>query len=161
MTSPVPKADRRAAFTLVEVTVTVLLLAVLMGIALPSLQKSLGGVALQNGRAGVTSALSTARSAATRWGRTSVLRIDAAGDELWTVVDTGSAGGPDTLVLGRIRLRQDLGVNLRSDRTSLCFNSRGVGTTSTECPRTGATLILEHGSRADTLRINSGGRVWR
>lgn len=161
VTSRVSHRGSRAAFTLMEMVVTVFLVSTLLGIAIPALQKSLGRAALQNGRAGVSSALSTARAAATRWGRTSVLRIDAAEDELWTVVDTGAAGAGDTLVLGRIRLREDMGVNLRADRTSLCFNSRGVGTTSRECPRTGATLVLEHGVDVDTLRINSAGRLWR
>lgn len=162
MTSRSPhSAAPRNAFTLVEVAVTLVLVGVLLGIAVPALQRNLGATSLQNGRAAVSSALATARSAATRWGRTSILRIDGPNDELWAVVDTGSGASPDTVVLVHMWLRDDLGVDLRSDRDAICFNSRGVGTTSAACPQTGATLILRHGAEADTLRVNSAGRIWR
>ena len=129
---------------------------------MPSLSRIRTKAALQNGRAAVTNALSTARSASTRWGRTSVLRIDARSDVLWTVIDTGSAGfGSDTVVLRRIDLRKEMGIDLESNRNALCFNSRGVGTTGAQCRATGAVIILGYGASADTLHINSAGRSWK
>lgn len=154
--------SHRLGFTAVEMIVVLVLAGILVGIAAPPLGRMRTRAALQNARAAVTSALTVARSASTQWGRTSILRIDAYGDALWTVVDTGSAGtGADTVVLGRFLLRDDFGVNLRSERTALCFNSRGVGTAATECPTLGAQLVLEHGGESDTLFINAAGRLWR
>lgn len=118
--------------------------------------------ALQSGRAAVTSALTVARTASTRWGRTSILRLDGPRDMIWTVVDTGDvATGADTLVMSRVFLRTDFGVNLRTDQSALCFNSRGVGTAGAECPTLGAQIVLEYGGSADTLLVNAAGRIWR
>jgi Tfp pilus assembly protein FimT len=139
----------------------VVLIGILAGIALPALGRIRSSAALHNGRAAVASALATARSAATRWGRTSVLRIDEDDDALWTVVDTSDGGGgADTMVLGRFDLRSDMGLDLLSDRTALCFDSRGVGTTAAACPATGARLILAYDGVADTLLVNVAGRLW-
>jgi Tfp pilus assembly protein FimT len=145
----------------VELILVVVLIGILAGIALPTLGRIRTSAALRNGRAALTSALATARSAATRWGRTSVLRIDADADALWVVVDTSDTGsGADTVVLTRFDLRSDMGLDLRSDRAALCFDSRGVGTTAAACPATGARLILVYGAVADTLLVNVAGRLW-
>ena len=90
-----------------------------------------------------------------------MLRIDVVDDVVWVVVDTSFGGsGGDTLVLGRFDLRADLGLDLASDRAALCFDSRGVGTTGSDCPATGARLILSYGATADTLLVNAAGRLW-
>lgn len=153
---------RAAAFTLVEMIVIIAVIGVMAVIALPSFQRIRTSAALQSGRAAATSTLAAARATATAWGRTAVVRIDGPGNALWAVVDTGAAGnGVDTMVVGRVDLGGDLGLDLRSDRTTLCFNSRGVGTVARECPETGATLVLRYGNVADTLWVNVAGRVWR
>lgn len=152
---------RRRGFTLVEVILVLVVIGVLAGFALPAMSRIRTRAAIQNGRAAVASALATARSAATRWGRSTVLRIDVVDDVVWVVVDTSFGGsGGDTLVLGRFDLRADMGLDLASDRAALCFDSRGVGTTGSACPATGARLILRHGGTADTLLVNAAGRLW-
>lgn len=152
----------RGGFTVIELIIVLTLIGILAGIAAPPLGRMRTRAALQSGRAAVTSALTVARAASTRWGRTSILRLDGPGDALWTVVDTGTAGtGVDTMVVGRFDLRGDFGLNLRTDRTALCFNSRGVGTAGSQCPTLGAQIVLEYGAAADTLFINAAGRLWR
>lgn len=156
--SPAPRA--RTGFSLLEVTFALLILGMLATLAVPSLGRVRALAALRNGRAAVASALTTARTAATTWGATSILRIDVDGDRLWTVVDTGWSGFADSLVVGAVELGADLDVDLLSDRDAICFDSRGLGTTSPVCQPGGTVLRVRYGDQEDTLRVNSVGRLW-
>ncbi len=154
------RRPRKAGVSLVEMIVVLAVISLLATLAAPPLSRMRESAALQNGRAAVTSALSVARTAGTQWGRTSILRIDTATNRLRIVVDTGSAaGGVDTLVVRRYFLGADQGVALSSNRTEICFNSRGVATTAAACPSSGARIVLSVGARRDTIVVNSAGRV--
>ncbi len=149
----------RGGFTLIEVMVIVLIIGVLSAIAAPPVAQIRESARLQNGRHMVTSALSLARATGPRWGRVAVLRIDTVLDAMWVVVDTGDVSRSDTLVARTFRFADDLGVELESNRSALCFNARGIGTTGVECPATGGRILVTTGGRADTLELTSVGRV--
>ncbi len=154
--------DSSGGFSLLEVAFVLTLIGILAAMASGPLSNIRESSAIQNGRHAVTSALSLASSTGTRWGRTSVLRIDSIRDELRIVVDTSSAGSRgDSLVVRVYRLGEDLGVALSSNRRTLCFNSRGVGTSGVECAESGGWIALRYGGRADTLTVSSAGRVRR
>jgi len=151
--------DPHAGFSLVEIALVLVLIAVLGSMAAPSLSRFRNRSALQNGAHMVTSALSLAGSSGVRWGRTSVLRIDAGSDALRVVVDTGTTGsGRDTLIVREFRLGDDLGVEVTSNRSSLCYNSRGVGTTGADCPDQGGWIAVAFGGEVDTVHVNIAGR---
>jgi len=153
---------RPTGYSLVEIIVVVGIMSVLTGLAIPSLRGMRERAALQNGRHLITSALSLARASSSQWGRTSVVRIDTIRDELRVVLDTGAAGtGADTLVVREYRLGEGSGVQIESDRGSLCFNSRGVGTVAAECPTTGAVIRLRLADAVDTIVVSSAGRLRR
>lgn len=157
-TRPIPDEG----FTLVELIVAVALLALLGGLAGPPVQRIRERAALQNARHMVTSALSLASATGSQWGRTTYLRIDPIRDELRVVVDTGLVGsGEDAIVVRAYDMAGDLGVDVSSNRTTLCFDSRGVGTYGTDCPDTGGWISLAFRGGADTLFITSVGRVRR
>jgi type II secretory pathway pseudopilin PulG len=146
----------------VEVIILVAVMGLLTAIALPPLGRMRTTAALQSGRAQVTGALSLAQSTGVRWGRTARVRIDTLEDALTLEVDTGSAGFSSAPMLVRAyRLGAELGLELESDRGAICYNARGVATTASGCPATGARLILRSGDRSDTVSVNAAGRVWR
>lgn len=149
----------RAGFSLLEVLVAIMMLVLVYAIAIPSLASTRVRAAVHNSKHVVLSSISLARSAAIRFGRPAVLRLDSQGDRIWVEVDTSMvAGGPkDTLNL--VNLRQELDVDLKSNRSSVCFNGRGIGTTGAACPWPGGMIIISSGSRADTVFISPVGRV--
>lgn len=144
-----------------ELLTALALVGLLASIAIPPLARLREAAAVDSGRSQVTAALSLSRSVGSRWGRTAVLLIDTVQDVLTLRVDTtGLFGTAEYLVVREFWLGADLGVDLGANRSAICFNSRGVGTTGPECPETGALITLKDSERVDTIRINSAGRVW-
>lgn len=88
-----------------------------------------------------------------------MLRLDSRTGLIWVEVDTTLAGSGARDTLDMVHLGQELGVALTSNRTAVCFNGRGIGTTSSDCPVAGAVIILSSGGRADTVIVGALGRV--
>jgi type II secretory pathway pseudopilin PulG len=147
----------------VEVIVVVTVVGILAAIALPPLARMRTAATLRSGRAQVTAAVSLAQATGIRWGRTTTLTIDTVGDVLSISVDTTRTTPTPPVVVRRYLLGQDIGVQIGSDVSAICFNNRGVGTIGMGCSSPGAQLVLRAPgtSRTDTVRINSAGRVWR
>ncbi len=151
---------RRSGFTLIELILVIVLLIVASAIAIPPLGRMRVTAGIHNGKHAVISTLSLARATAIRYGRPAVLRIDASGDRVWVEVDTSVAGtGARRDTLGIFNLNADLAVDLQSDRSTLCFTSRGIGTTNGICPVAGARIVLSLADQADTLNVSALGRV--
>ncbi len=150
----------RSGITLIELLLVIAVLAATSTIALPAIARMRVAASVQNSKAAVVSSLSLARATAMRYGRPAVLRIDAAGDRVWVEVDTTSVGdGTVVDTLGSFDFAAKLNVDLMSDRTSFCFDGRGVGTTSTTCPLAGAEIVVRRQTRADTVVVSPLGRV--
>jgi len=103
--------------------------------------------------------ISLAKAAAVRFGRPSVLRLDSDRDRMWVEVDTTLAGTGSADTLGYFSFREDLKVDLKANRTALCFDGRGIGTTRTACPQAGAVIIVALNQSADTVFVSPIGRV--
>ncbi len=150
----------RGGFTLVEVLIALVLLALIYAVALPSIGRSRVSAAVHNSKYVVISTLSLARATAMRYGRPAVLRLDAARDRIWIEVDTTEAGsGAAVDSLGYFDFTKELRVKLESNRASLCFDGRGIGTTGAACPEAGAAIVLSLAHRADTVVVSPLGRV--
>jgi len=152
---------RREGFTLLEVLTVAVILGVLAAIAAPSFLRIRSSAALHSGRAQVTGALGLAQTTGIRWGRTTTVSFDTLRDMITVRVDTGSLMGPTATVTVREYHLGEAGVELRSNRSAICYSARGVGITSTGCPSTGAQLTVVAGSRLDTVFVNSAGRVYQ
>jgi Tfp pilus assembly protein FimT len=136
-----------------------MLLSLVYAIAMPSLAATRVRASVHNSKHMVVSSISLARTAAIRFGRPAVLRLDSESNRIWVEVDTTLAGGGARDTLEMIWLSQQVGVDLQSNRTGVCFNGRGIGTTGSDCPRAGGVIILSMGARADTVFIGPLGRV--
>ncbi len=149
-----------AGYTIIEIVFALVLVSIVYAIALPSIGRTRISASVHNARHVVVSSVSLARATAMRFGGSAVLRLDAANDRLWVEADTTlSKSGEEMVRLGYFDFDAELNVNLDSNRTTLCFNSRGIGTTGTACPQAGATIVVFLVDSADTVRVSPMGRV--
>ncbi len=145
-------------FTFLEIIITIVLLGLVYVISLPAIARARVSAAVHNSRHVVVSSVFLARGTAMRLGRLAVLRLDSGGDRLWIEADTSVAGGVvDTI--GFYSFAADLGTDLQSNRSTLCFNGRGIGTTSAACPQAGARIVVSLAGQADTVLVTAVGRV--
>jgi prepilin-type N-terminal cleavage/methylation domain-containing protein len=151
---------RRSGFSLIEVLVVITILGLIASFAAAPVARMRTSAALQSGRSQVTSALSLAQATAVRWGRTTTLSIDTVLDALTIRVDTAVQSSAP-VVIRTYPVGEELGVELETDQAAVCYSARGVGTAASGCAATGTRLIIRSVDRADTVLINSAGRVWR
>ena len=102
---------------------------------------------------------SLARSTALRYGRVSELHVNAAAASFWVEVDTSGTGVRDTV--GFVHSLAEAGVNMSSTRTLLCFDARGLATTSSTCQAGDATVAFTSSHSVDTVRVTTLGKVLR
>jgi type IV fimbrial biogenesis protein FimT len=157
----VSTALRRAepGFTILELVFVVAIATVLLGIAAPRLLNVSARVAVGDARSKVTSAVATARGAAVRFGRTSYLVLDAAGDRLLVQVDTSALGGALPASLGEVDLWDDLAVNLTATQPMLCFDPRGLAVAASPCTGQGVVVRLSRAGVSDSVVVSAVGRV--
>jgi Tfp pilus assembly protein FimT len=138
---------------------TLILLALVYAIAVPSVMNARVSASVHNAKYSVVSSVQLARATAIRYGRPAVLRLDASEDRVWIEVDTTVAGAGVMDTLGSIHLADEFNVELKSNRTGFCYNGRGIATTGTACPNAGGWIIVAKIGKADTIVISTVGRV--
>jgi len=151
---------RKNGFTVTELVIVLLLAGIVVAVATPTLSSAFRRTATQAAVDEFISTHTLARSVAVRYGRTAELHINSATERFWVEVDTSSAGGVSDTV-GVVKDLTGMGVGVASDRTVVCFDSRGLPTTRGVCEAADATLIFTAPGRADTLQITALGRVLR
>lgn len=142
--------------------IVISLLALSYAVALPAISRTRITAAVQNSRHVVVSSVSLARATAIRFGRPAVLRLDLDADRLWIEVDTttaGQAAAPATV--GTFDFAAEMKVDLEGNRTALCFDGRGIGTTGSGCSQAGGIVIVSLQDRSDTVVVTPLGRVIR
>lgn len=139
--------------------VALVMMAMVYAIALPAIGRTRITASVHNAKRVVISSIFLARATAIRYGRPAVLRIDAAEDRVWVEADTTMAGTGSVVQLGYFNIADEFNVDLSSDRSELCFNSRGIGTTSTTCPQPGGVIVLSLRSASDSVIVSAVGRV--
>ncbi len=151
---------KKSGFTITELMIVLVLGSIAVAIATPSLSSAFRRTGLRAAMDEFVSTHALARSAAVRHGRTAELHIDDLNGRFWVEVDTGSV----SVVKDTIGIVKDIStrdVSMSSDRTMICFDSRGLPTTRGACEAADATLVFTSGTRVDTLTITALGRVLR
>jgi type II secretory pathway pseudopilin PulG len=139
--------------------VALVMMAMVYAIALPAIGRSRITASLHNAKQVVISSIFLARATAIRYGRPAVVRIDSDRDEVWVEADTTVAGTGSVAQLGYFSIAEEFDVDLKSERSALCFNSRGIGTTSATCPQPGGVIFLTLRSASDSVVVSPVGRV--
>lgn len=150
----------RTGFTLVEMTIVVMVVGMVAGMAVPPLIDWQREMELATSMDQIERLHELTRITAIREGRIAELHIDEAGTRLWVEVDTSGTGVRDTVAMIPAL---EPGISFTSDRTVLCFDGRGLPTTAGACEAADATIAFAVATSAevDTTRITLLGKVVR
>ncbi len=145
-------------FTLIEMLTVITLMGVLTAIVMPSMVTAFRQRATRGAVDRLAMTHSLARATAIRFGRVAELRIDAGAGRFWVTVDTSGTGILDTVGFINDVAGQ---VTMSSDRSLLCFDSRGLTTTRNACESGDALVQFSLGGRTDTFQTTPLGKVLR
>lgn len=148
------------AFTLVELILVLVLIGLALAIAGPPLAEAYWRSSARGAVDEFVTTHELARSTAVRYGRVARLRIDAAGGRFWAEVDTGQTGS-GRRVIGGVKRVGDVGLRMTSDRSTICFDSRGLATRREACESADVTVIFSAPNWADTVEVTALGKVLR
>jgi prepilin-type N-terminal cleavage/methylation domain-containing protein len=155
------KQTRQGGFTLLEIIVTMTLLAVIAAMGAPKLSAALRRRTTQTAADEFATAHSLARATAVRYGRVAQLHISPATKSFWIDVDTsGNAMGQRATVWYTHKL-SDTAIVINSNRSLLCFDARGLPWTVAPCEAGNAQVIFTALDEADTLQTASLGKILR
>ena len=149
---------RGDGFTLIEMLIVITVMGVLATILMPSMVTSFRQRATRGAVDRLAMTHSLARATAVRFGRVAELHIDAANGRFWVEVDTSGTGIRDTVGLMNDVAGQ---VTMSSDRSLLCFDSRGLTTTRNACESGDALVQFSMQGRTGTFQTTVLGKVLR
>jgi len=149
---------RGYGFTLIEMLIVLTVMGVMVAVALPSMVTAYRQRATRGAVDRLAMTHSLARATALRFGRVAELHIDAANGRFWVEVDTSGTGIRDTVGLMNNLTGQ---VTMSSNRSLLCFDSRGLTTTRNACESGDALVQFSLAGRTDTFQTTVLGKVLR
>jgi len=141
-----PHPTRPCAFTLPELLVVLVVIAVLLGLALPRLAGAADRAAVRSATADAAAVFRSARSAAIYRRAPVAVFIDT--------LRSAVSARADSMVLLRRDLGQGYGVRLTATRDSMAFDARGLGVGAANL-----SLVARRGRFADTLFVSRLGRL--
>ncbi len=149
---------RSNGYSVLELVTILSIVGIALAIVTPSLSKAFQQRSTQGAVDRLMTAHALTRATATRFGRTAELHLDAANVRFWIEVDTSGTGIRDT-----VGLVHDLAgeVTMSSDRSLLCFDSRGLATTLNTCESGDALVQFSFGDRTDSFQTTVWGQVER
>ena len=155
------KNRNESGFTILDIIIVITIVALLAGITFPQIGKMQTRFAVRGYVNTFMSLHSMARTTAVRQGRVAELHIDAANDLFWVEVDTTVDGSGVMDTVGVVVDVSDMGVDLRSSQTLLCFDGRGLASTAAGCATGGAAIAFIRGAEADTIATTPLGKIRR
>ena len=152
---------QKTGFTFIEMLIVVIIFAAILAIISPSFMRELGAAKTRAAASQFMSAHGLARGTAIRNGRVAELHIDAANAKFWAEVDTSMAGSG---VTDTVRTIHDVGGGqfvMTTNRSLVCFDSRGLATTSGSCEAGDVMVTFTISGRTDTVTASSLGKILR
>ena len=138
----------RAGTTLFEVSITIGILGIMVGMTFPRFGSYRDRVAVEAATTSTLSLLASARHAALRRAVTTAVHLDTAGAVILVVA------GKDTIE--RRPLQQVHGVTLSTTRDSIAYSASGLGYGAAN-----TQIVLRRGAAADTISVSRLGRARR
>lgn len=153
--------DRRRGFTLLEVIIVLMLLAIIAAMGAPRLSAAMRSRTTRSASDQFAAAHSLARATALRYGRVAQLHIDPSTKRFWVDVDTSANGVGQRATVWYTRDLTQTGLAMSSNRSLLCFDARGLPLVLGSCESGDATVIFSMSDKADTLRTAALGKILR
>ena len=151
----------RAGFTFMELVITVSFVGLLAGVAFPRIANVQTRFALRGAVTAFMGAHAMTRATAIREGGVAELHIDASNNRFWVEVDTTLAGSGVMDTIGAVIDVGNQGLTLSSTQSVLCFEGRGMPSSTTGCATTGATISFSYKNEADTIQTTTLGKILR
>ena len=152
---------QRRGFTLLEAIVVMTVMAIVAAFGGPKLSAALHRRTTSSAADQFVVTHSLSRSTALRYGRVAQLHIDAPTRRFWVDVDTSANGIGQRATIANVRDVSGSGLTMSSTRTVLCFDARGIASTSGSCEAGDALVVFSDGATADTVRTTILGKVLR
>ena len=155
------KRRSRAGFTILDILLVISFVSLLAGITFPRIADVQTRFAVRGAVTAFMSAHSMARATAIRQGGVAELHVDATNDRFWVEVDTTLAGSGVMDTIGAVIDVGNQGLTLSSTQSVLCFEGRGMPSSTTGCATTGATISFSYKNEADTIQTTTLGKILR
>ena len=152
---------QRRGFTLIETIMVLTLVSIVAVIGGPKLSAALQRRATASAADQFVLTHFLARSTALRYGRVAQLHVDTTGKRFWIDVDTSANGVGQRATIANVRDVSGDGLVMTSTRALLCFDARGIASTSGSCESGDAQVIFSDGATADTVTTTALGKVLR
>jgi prepilin-type N-terminal cleavage/methylation domain-containing protein len=151
----------RRGFTLIEAVMVMGVISIVAAIGAPRISDALQRRTTASAADQFVLTHALARSTALRFGRIAQLHVDPVGQTFWVDVDTSANGVGQRAIIANIRYATDLGLKMSSTRALLCFDARGIASTSGTCEPGDAQVVFSDGVIADTVATTALGKVLR
>jgi prepilin-type N-terminal cleavage/methylation domain-containing protein len=152
---------QRRGFTMIETIMVLTLVSIVAAIGGPKLTAALQRRNTASAADQFVLTHFLARSTALRYGRISQLHVDTTGKRFWIDVDTSANEVGQRAIIGNVRDVSGDDLVMTSTRTLLCFDARGIASTSGLCESADAKVIFSDGAVADTVATTALGKVLR
>ena len=154
------KRNVRRGFALLELIIVLFVLALIAAIAAPRLSAAWRNRTIQTGADQFIAAHNLARATAVRYGRVAQFHIDPTSARYWVDVDTSGAGVGQRAIVWYTR-DASAGLSMSSNRTLVCFDSRGLASTTGSCQGADLEVVFGMSGHADTVRATTLGKLLR
>ncbi len=149
---------RRPGFTVVEMLIVMLVVALMAGIVAPAITDAQKRMGLKNAANGVVFLGSRARAHAASRGAIVLLEIDPATEQGWVRF------GSDTLVGSFVDFEEqfaaDVDVSDGEGKLTICYSPRGYAQPGcADVPRLPVQVIFTRGGKTDSVQIKALGQV--
>lgn len=146
---------RERGFSFIELMVVLLMIATLVGVALPYFRNVSSKTAAREAGDAIAALQASARMSAIQRGRSTALRIPASTNKAYVTAVKVTSSGIDTV--GKVvDLNEQYGVTVSSTSDSIGFSPRGIGNLGST-----VTIVITKGAFAESLTIAVGGRLKR
>jgi Tfp pilus assembly protein FimT len=150
-----------SGITFMELLAVCVVISLLMMIIIPRIDLALRAGRRHAAAAQFTTAHAMARATAVRYSRASELHIDPDNGWFYVVVDTTLAGTGPKDTVGAIHRVGASDLTMTSTRTLLCFDRRGLASTTGACQAGDATVTFVSDGKADTVLTTTLGKILR
>jgi prepilin-type N-terminal cleavage/methylation domain-containing protein len=152
---------RPRGFTLIEMIMVLGLIGIATAISGPKIASALQKRTTASAVDQFALTHSLSRATAIRYARVAQLHIDVAGKRFWVDVDTSANGTGQRAIIDNVRDMSTAGLTMTSNRALLCFDARGLPSTSGGCEAGDAKIVFSDGAQTDSLVTTVLGKILR